>query len=79
MMSYNIVMDRRNFLVDGPTLWKAPRDSANTEISDEVLRMDNEDVHMQYFYDQIRPIMHEYLDTEGGINEISKLIYSASQ
>ena len=64
--------DRRNFLTDGARLWKAPRGSENTEESDELLRIDNEDLHMQFFFHQIRPIMHGYLESVDGLAEIGR-------
>ena len=62
--------DRRNFLLDGVRLWGPAKDSHNTEYEDEILRGEHENTHMGYFFNEIRPIMHGYLDTEGGLEEI---------
>lgn len=62
--------DRRNFVLSGSNLWGAPKDSENTDLSDEALRIENETDHMSFFYNQIRPIMHSYLDTKEGLEEI---------
>jgi len=65
--------DRRNFLSDGARLWGAAKGSKDTVVDDEVLRAEHENRHMQYFFDEVRPIMHQYLDTEGGLDEIGML------
>ena len=62
--------DRRNFLSDGARLWGPAKGSKNMDYEDECLRAENENQHMEYFFNEIRPIMHKYLDTEGGLEEI---------
>ncbi len=70
--------DRRNFLLVGPQLWGPPKDSENTDLLDECLRIEHENDHMEYFYNQVRPIMHNYLESHEGLEEIGMCLIRKS-
>jgi hypothetical protein len=66
--------DKRNFLSDGSRLWGPAKGSKNMDFEDECLRAEHENTHMEYFFNEIRPIMHKYLDSEGGLEEIGMVV-----
>lgn len=62
--------DRRGYLLAGWLKWGAPKDWEDSSEEDERLRCNLEETHMKYFHRQIRPLMHRFLDSKYGLEEI---------
>lgn len=66
--------DRRHFRLSGPAGWGPPRSETSTEVADDLLRHEGEAQHVGYFHDRIRVVMHQYLNSSNGRDEVSHLV-----
>jgi Ran GTPase-activating protein (RanGAP) involved in mRNA processing and transport len=66
--------DRRNNKLDGLFTWGAATEASNTQVADDILRQEGEEIHAGYYHDRIRVVMHEYLGTKNGKAEVQKMI-----
>jgi hypothetical protein len=66
--------DRRENKLAGLFAWGADKTAYSTVQFDDILRQEQEEIHTGYFHDRIRVVMHEYLGTETGKQEVQKMI-----
>ena len=66
--------DRRSDKLGGLFTWGADKTAYNTEEEDDLLREEGEAVHTGFFHDRVRVVMHEYLSTSNGLEEVRKMV-----
>jgi len=66
--------DRRENKLAGLFGWGADKAAYSTVQFDDILRQEQEEIHTGYFHDRIRIVMHEYLGTKMGKEEVQKMI-----
>lgn len=66
--------DKRNLLLSGTTFWGAEKGAKNFEHEDNVLRLENEEEHINYYARKIRALLIQYFQTENGRKEVELLI-----
>ena len=66
--------DRREYLLSGLALWGAPKDTANRNADDEIIRHDLEQKHIQTFQQRTRVTIFRYLNTKQGQLEINHIV-----
>lgn len=66
--------DRRHLRLSGAAAWGPPRGETSTEVADDLLRHEGEAVHVGYFHDRIRVVMHKYLNSSNGKDEVGLLV-----
>lgn len=66
--------DRGQNLLDGVLAWGTPKDAELTQEDDDKLQHEGQTKHVNYFQQKVRVLMHEYLNTNDGKNEIACLM-----
>lgn len=66
--------DRRENKLQGLFGWRAHPTVRNERLEDDILRQEQEEIHVGYFRHNIRVIMHNYLNTQNGLLEVSRII-----
>ena len=66
--------DRRENKLSGLFGWRAHKSVANERLQDDILRQEQEEIHVGYFHHNIRVVMHEYLNTPDGKLEVHRII-----
>lgn len=66
--------DKRNLLLSGTTFWGAEKGAKNFEHEDNVLRLEKEEEHIQYYSKKVRALLTQYYMTENGRKEVEVLI-----
>jgi hypothetical protein len=65
--------DKRNLLLLGEAAWTATAEDKCTTLEDEILRCEKEKQHVDYFVNNTKNLITEYLYTEDGSLEIDLL------
>ena len=66
--------DRRENKLSGLFGWRAHKSVTNERIQDDILRQEQEGIHVGYFHYNVRVVMHEYLNTPDGKLEVQRII-----
>ena len=66
--------DRRENKLQGLFGWRADPSVRNDRLEDDILRQEQEEIHVGYFRHNIRVIMHNYLNSQNGLLEVSRII-----
>lgn len=66
--------DRRENKLQGLFGWRAHPSVRNERLEDDILRQEQEEIHVGYFHQNIRVIMHNYLNSKNGLLEVSRII-----
>lgn len=66
--------DKRNLLLLGETFWGAEKGAKNLEHEDNVLRLERENEHVEYYARKVKALMTQYLATPNGLKEIDLLL-----
>ena len=66
--------DRRENKLQGIFGWRGHASVANERLEDEILRQEQENIHVGYYHANIRVVMHEFLNTPDGKLEVTRII-----
>ena len=66
--------DRRENKLQGLFGWRAHTSVRNERLEDDILRQEQEEIHVGYFHHNIRVVMHNYLNTPNGKMEVTRIM-----